>query len=71
VIIRAGSPVIVRVAARDRRYVALDFDAQSSGKRDRVAKDGQASVRFYACPPDTNASLTASRSASGPATRED
>src|SRR5829696_8976411 len=28
VIIRAGSPVVVRVAERDRRYVALDFDVE-------------------------------------------
>jgi hypothetical protein len=52
VIIRAGSPVVVRVAERDRRYVALDFDVEH-GKRDRVAEDGQSSVRFHACPPDT------------------
>jgi hypothetical protein len=53
VIIRAGSPVVIRVAERDRRYVALDFDVKRSGKRDRAAEDGQSSVRFHACPPDT------------------
>ena len=52
-IIRAGAPVVIRVAERDRRYVALEFDVESSGKRDRVAEDGQSSVRFHACPPDT------------------
>jgi hypothetical protein len=53
VIIRAGSPVVIRVAERDRRYVALDFDVRRWGKRDRAAEDGQSSVRFHACPPDT------------------
>jgi hypothetical protein len=53
VIIRAGSPVVVRVAARDRRYAALDFDAKRWGTLDRGAKDGQSSVRFHACSPDT------------------
>lgn len=53
VIIRAGSPVVVRVAERDRPYVALDFDGERTGKRDRVAEDGQSSVRFHPCPPDT------------------
>ena len=53
VIIRAGSPVVVRVAERDRRYVALDFDVKRWGTRDRVAEDGQSSVRFHPCPPDT------------------
>jgi hypothetical protein len=53
VIIRAGPPVVVRVAERDRRYAALDFDMQRWGKRDRAAEDGQSSVRFHACPPDT------------------
>jgi hypothetical protein len=37
VIIRAGAPVVIRVAERDRRYVALDFDVESSGTRDRPA----------------------------------
>jgi hypothetical protein len=53
VIIRAGSPVVVRVAERDRPYVALEFDVERWRKRDRVAEDGQSSVRFHACPPDT------------------
>ena len=53
VIIRAGAPVVIRVAERDRRYVALDFDVKSAKARDRVAEDGQSSVRFHACPPDT------------------
>jgi hypothetical protein len=53
VIIRAGSPVVVRVAERDRRFVAFDFDVKDGGERDRVAEDGQSSVRFHACPPDT------------------
>lgn len=53
VIIRAGSPVVVRVAKRDRPYAALDFDANAWGDRDRVAEDGQSSVRFHACPRDT------------------
>ena len=47
VVIRAGAPVVIRVAARDRRYVALDFDPG------RFGQDGQSSVRFHACPPDT------------------
>src|SRR5918998_299915 len=38
VVIRAGSPVVVRVAERDRPYAALDFDVKRSGKRDRVAE---------------------------------
>lgn len=53
VIIRAGAPVVVRVAARDRPYAALDFDQRRWSKRNRSAKDGQSSVRFHACPPDT------------------
>jgi hypothetical protein len=53
VIIRAGSPVVVRIAERDRRYVALDFAVNRGDVRDRVAEDGQSSVRFHACPPDT------------------
>ncbi len=53
VIIRAGSPVVVRVARRDRPYVALDFDVERWRQRDRTAEDGQSSVRFHACPPDT------------------
>jgi hypothetical protein len=53
VIIRAGAPVVVRVAERDRRDAALDFDVKRWGKRDRAAEDGQSSVRFHACPPDT------------------
>lgn len=53
VLIRAGDPVVVRIAARDRGYVALDFDPDRWGARDRTAEDGQASVRFHACPPDT------------------
>jgi hypothetical protein len=52
-IIRAGAPVVVRVAERDRRYVALDFAPDSGPRRDRVAADGQSSVRFHPCPPDT------------------
>ena len=53
VIIRAGAPVVVRVAKRDRAYAALDFDQSRWSKRDRAAEDGQSSVRFHACPPDT------------------
>lgn len=47
VIIRAGAPVVIRVAARDRPHVALDFDPDRFGER------GRSSVRFHACPPDT------------------
>lgn len=53
VIIRAGAPVVVRVVRRDRPYVALEFDIKQWRKRDRDAGDGQSSVRFHACPPDT------------------
>jgi hypothetical protein len=53
VVIRAGAPVVVRVAERDRPYVAFDFDGKGGAERDRVAEDGQSSVRFHACPPDT------------------
>jgi hypothetical protein len=53
VMIRAGAPVVIRVAARDRRHVALDFDQSRWTERDRTAADGQASVRFHACPPET------------------
>ena len=53
VIIRAGSPVVVRVAQRDRAHVALEFDVERWRQRDRTAEDGQSSVRFHACPPDT------------------
>lgn len=53
VMVRAGSPVVIRVAARDRPYVALDFDGTRWAARDRAAEDGQSSVRFHACPPDT------------------
>ena len=52
-IIRAGSPVVVRVAERDRRYAALDFDPTRGGTRDRSAEDGQSSMRLHACPPET------------------
>jgi hypothetical protein len=48
VIIRAGAPVVIRVAKRDRAYVALQFDPDRFGGR-----IGQSSVRFHACPPDT------------------
>ena len=53
VIIRTGSPVVVRVAARDRPYIALDFDVERWREGHRTAQDGQSSVRFHACPPDT------------------
>lgn len=53
VIIRAGAPVVVRVAARDRPYVAFDHDMTTWNGGDRDAEDGQASVRFHACPPAT------------------
>lgn len=45
VIIRAGAPVAVRIAQRDRRHVALDFD--------NADENGQRSVRFHPCPPET------------------
>lgn len=46
VIIRAGAPVVVRIAKRDRKHVALNFDASDQRR-------GQHSVRFHPCPPDT------------------
>ncbi|MDA0181641.1 hypothetical protein OJ997_15150 [Solirubrobacter phytolaccae] len=46
VIIRTGAPVVVRVAKRDRRHVALNFNASEQRR-------GQHSVRFHPCPPDT------------------
>ncbi|MDA0167957.1 hypothetical protein OJ998_02575 [Solirubrobacter taibaiensis] len=53
VIIRAGAPVVIRVAARDRRYVALEFDPDAFSEQNRTVEDGLSSVRFHACPPDT------------------
>jgi hypothetical protein len=53
VVIRAGAPVVVRVAARDRPYVAFDFGTEGHAGNDRVAEDGQSGVRFHPCPPDT------------------
>lgn len=46
VIIRTGAPVVVRVAERDRKHVALNFDASDQRR-------GQHSVRFHPCPPET------------------
>jgi hypothetical protein len=46
VIIRSGAPVVLRIARRDRRHVALNFAASEQ-------RHGQHSVRFHPCPPDT------------------
>jgi hypothetical protein len=51
--VRSPGPTTVKVAPEDRGWVALDYDRERWRKRGRTVADGQASVRFFPCDPDT------------------
>jgi hypothetical protein len=51
--VRAPGPLTVKVAPQDRDWVALDYDRERWRERGRTVADGQASVRFLPCDPDT------------------
>jgi hypothetical protein len=51
--VRAPGPATVKVAAEDRQWVALDYDRERWRERGRTVADGQTSVRFFPCDPDT------------------
>jgi hypothetical protein len=51
--VRGYRPVTVRVAARDRRWVALDYVRRPADQRPRHVTDANSAVRFEPCPPGT------------------
>jgi hypothetical protein len=51
--VRGYRPVTVRVAQRDRRWVALDYVRPAVDRRVRHVGDGDSAVRFEPCPPGT------------------
>jgi hypothetical protein len=51
--VRGYRPVTVRVAARDRGWVALDYVRRPADPRARHVADADSAVRFEPCPPGT------------------
>jgi hypothetical protein len=58
VTVHGHRPVTVRVAARDRGWVALDYVRRPTGHGARRVSDGDSAVRFDPCPPGTRSFVT-------------